>query len=124
MLRFGMAYTSEAYTTLQNGKLACLQLEPRFYKNSYETYYYTRYRAENLKVTVYLESLDVEKEVKSPKYEWSSFLSNVGGVMGLFTGFSVLSFFEILELLVDMWGDMVGLLHKLCHPPVSPTTSA
>ena len=56
-------------------------------------------RSSLLKLTVYLESLDVQVETQSPKYEWSSFLSNIGSVMGLFTGFSILSFFKIVEFL-------------------------
>ena len=62
-----------------------------------------------LKLTVYLETLEVDIETQSPKYEWSSFLSSIGGVMGLFTGFSILSFFEIVELLIDLCSHMASI---------------
>ena len=88
---------------------------------AFESDTYSRYRGDHLKVTVYLESLDVHKDVQSPKYEWSSFLSNVGGVMGLFTGFSILSFFEIVELLIDLWGHVISVFHR--HVAVKPVVS-
>ena len=67
-------------------------------------------RSSLLKLTVYLESLDVQVETQSPKYEWSSFLSNIGGVMGFFTGFYILSFFKIVEWLVDLGSNMISVI--------------
>ena len=73
---------------------------------------FNQFQSNNLKVSVYLESMGVQNEVKSPKYEWSSFLSNIGGVMGLFTGFSILSFFEMVELLLDLWAYGVSAIRR------------
>ena len=72
--------------------------------------WYVKYQQDHLKVSVFMDSLEVTTEVTSPKYDFVSFLSNIGGVMGLFTGFSVLSFLEIIELLFDMWGYVLSFL--------------
>ena len=69
-----------------------------------------KFSSDHLKVTVYLESLEVKTEVTSPQYDWSDFLSNIGGVLGLFTGFSILSALEILELVCDLWAYLASTL--------------
>ena len=85
------------------------------------THIYTEHRATVLKTTVYLATLDVEKETQSPKYSWSAFLSNLGGVMGLCTGFSLLSFLELVELLVDLCGHALSVTYRrVCRPGISP----
>ena len=51
-----------------------------------------------LKVNIYFNKLSYEIINESPAVSIPSLLSNVGGTMGLFMGFSVLSFCEICEL--------------------------
>ena len=55
-----------------------------------------------LGVSVFYESLEVEIFESTPKYDLSALLSNLGGVFGLFTGFSVLTTIELITLLVDI----------------------
>ena len=75
-------------------------------------YNYMYYASEKVKVTIFPESLEVKTVKTSPKYDWVGFLSNIGGVMGLFTGFSILSFLEIVELLFDLLGSLLSMLCK------------
>ena len=83
---------------------------------------YIDYTTNHVKVTVYPTTLEVTKEVTTPKYDWVGFLSNIGGVMGLFTGFSVLSFLEIVELLFDLGACLFAVLWgiKQIQSSVSP----
>ena len=83
---------------------------------------YIDYTTNHVKVTVYPTTLEVTKEVTTPKYDWVGFLSNIGGVMGLFTGFSVLSFLEIVEVLFDLGACLFAVLWgiKQIQSSVSP----
>ncbi|XP_012941892.1 amiloride-sensitive sodium channel subunit gamma-like [Aplysia californica] len=56
-----------------------------------------------LKLHVFYEQLNFEKIVTTPKYDWSILLSNIGGQLGLWLGFSLLTAFEVIELLLDMF---------------------
>ena len=90
-----------------------------------ETHTYTDYRLDHLQVVVYPASLDVQTETFSPEYDWSAFMSNLGGTMGLFTGFSLLSFMELVELMIDLCGQVVCVaFRRLCNASVSPSHSA
>ena len=64
---------------------------------------------ETAKVDVNMASFLEHTEVDSAKYDWSVLMSNIGGVMGLFTGFSVLTALEIVELMVDLWAYLCSL---------------
>ena len=64
---------------------------------------YSLVRREYLKIGIFLDSLNVKTDVTSAKYDWSVLLSNVGGVLGLFTGFSILTAVEVAELCFDLW---------------------
>ena len=51
-------------------------------------------------VNVYFEDLNYEMLKEEPMYNPVRFLSDIGGTMGLFTGASMLTYFEILHVLV------------------------
>ena len=88
-----------------SGKLECdgSQIEVIYTMvSAWNHYRYMEYASEKVRVSIFPESLEVKTEETSPKYDWVGFLSNIGGVMGLFTGFSILSFLEIVELLFDL----------------------
>jgi hypothetical protein len=53
-----------------------------------------------LKVNVYFDSLSYTSITESPSQETISFVSNVGGLLGLFLGATVLSFLEFAEFLI------------------------
>ena len=59
-------------------------------------------REEVLKFEVDLESLDMESSVIKPKFDWVHLLSEIGGALGLYTGVSIISAFEIIQLSFDM----------------------
>jgi hypothetical protein len=53
-----------------------------------------------LKVNVYFDSLSYTSISEAPSIELISFISNVGGLLGLFLGATVLSFLEIVEFVI------------------------
>ena len=48
---------------------------------------YVKYTTDHIKSSVYPKTLEVKAVVTSTKYDWVAFLSMVGGVMGMLTGF-------------------------------------
>ncbi|KAK3702058.1 hypothetical protein RRG08_031624 [Elysia crispata] len=53
-----------------------------------------------LELRIYPDSLFTHVEEHVPTYSWSNMFGNVGGQMGLFTGASVLTLLEFLELTI------------------------
>ena len=51
------------------------------------------------RVTVYIANSYVKKVARKEKIAVSSFVANIGGLLGLFLGFSFISFIEIIYLL-------------------------
>jgi hypothetical protein len=62
---------------------------------------------ENYALSLLYDSFNVEERVESLIYDWGSFLTSIGGDLGLFLGFSCLS---ILLSLVKCIKD------KICSP--------
>ena len=61
-----------------------------------------------LKISVYFDSLIVEKVESQPAYSWNRLLVEIGGQLGLLLGFSLLTAVEILELLLVDLGAGLG----------------
>ncbi|XP_033736591.1 FMRFamide-activated amiloride-sensitive sodium channel-like [Pecten maximus] len=57
-----------------------------------------------LKVIIYYEDLNYEKIEEAPEIETAQFASDVGGAIGLWIGLSMLSMFEVVQLLVELCG--------------------
>jgi len=53
-------------------------------------------------VNVYFEDLNFELMEEEPLYNPVRFMSDIGGTMGLFTGASMLTYFEILHVIVEI----------------------
>jgi len=53
-------------------------------------------------VNVYFEDLNHEIMKEEPLYNTVRFLSDIGGAMGLFTGASALTYFEIIQVIVEI----------------------
>jgi len=53
-------------------------------------------------VNVYFEDLNYELLEEEPLYNPVRFLSDIGGAMGLFTGASLLTYFEIVHVIVEI----------------------
>lgn len=65
---------------------------------------YYRNAAEHLiGFNVYFTDLKFTKIVQSPKFEFFDLVSNIGGILGLFTGISFLSFAELIELILEIF---------------------
>ncbi|XP_021370766.1 FMRFamide-activated amiloride-sensitive sodium channel-like isoform X2 [Mizuhopecten yessoensis] len=55
-----------------------------------------------LKLVIYYEELNYEHIKETPEIEDAQFLSDVGGALGLWIGLSLLSVFEVIQLIVEM----------------------
>ena len=58
------------------------------------------FRSKFLQVNVYLKDADVITNTEEPLYEWYQMLSELGGLVGLYIGMSLMTLCEILELLL------------------------
>ena len=56
-----------------------------------------------LRVNVYYESLSYTISTESPKMDIAGLLANIGGTISLFLGVSVLSVFELVECLIEIY---------------------
>ncbi|XP_035827487.1 amiloride-sensitive sodium channel subunit gamma-2-like [Aplysia californica] len=54
-----------------------------------------------LKVDIFYPSFEYQQFTISPKYDWSVLLSNIGGSVSLWLGFSLLTALELAELILD-----------------------
>lgn len=58
-------------------------------------------------LTLYFKKNQIETKERNELYGFSDFISNFGGLLGLFTGFSILSFTEIIYFLsLRIWGNI------------------
>lgn len=65
-----------------------------------------------LRLEVYFPTLNFQEIVTKPTYDWTMLLGNVGGQLGLWLGFSLLTAMELVEFIIDT----VSLfLRKLCR---------
>ena len=55
-----------------------------------------------IKLNIFYENLTYSLSVDTPKMDWISLFAYIGGILGLFLGISVFSFFEILILLIEI----------------------
>lgn len=62
----------------------------------------TYFRDNFLKTVIYYEDLNFEEISEEPLYDGFRFLSDIGGTLGLFLGASILSFVELVQLMVEI----------------------
>ncbi|OAF69755.1 Amiloride-sensitive sodium channel subunit gamma [Intoshia linei] len=55
-----------------------------------------------MEVKVYYQEFNYETIVELPEYQIFQLISDLGGILGLYIGFSLLTIFEFLELMMDM----------------------
>ena len=55
-----------------------------------------------IKVNLYYDSLSYELSTESPKMNLVDLLASIGGNLGLFMGMSLMSFSEILEVILEI----------------------
>ena len=60
------------------------------------------FRKNLVQVNIYYESMSYEYISQSPTTTWVTLLANVGGVLGLFIGMSLLSLVELIEMCLHM----------------------
>ncbi|XP_045176235.2 FMRFamide-activated amiloride-sensitive sodium channel-like [Mercenaria mercenaria] len=76
---------------------ACKQVDA---KN--QQFDYDRYRNNFVRVIIYFEDLNYQKITEEPFYTTVRFICDIGGAMGLFIGVSILSLFEVLQLILEL----------------------
>ncbi|XP_054755872.2 amiloride-sensitive sodium channel subunit gamma-like [Lytechinus pictus] len=54
------------------------------------------------RVRIYFEELNYEQMIQKPKYTFESLLGGIGGLLGLYIGFSVITICEVGVLVVDL----------------------
>jgi hypothetical protein len=63
---------------------------------------YEELKVSLVKLNINFQSLQYTQVEESQKTTWLDLLSNVGGTLGLFTGFSFLSLVELLEIIFEI----------------------
>ncbi|KAK2174300.1 hypothetical protein NP493_812g01004 [Ridgeia piscesae] len=66
-----------------------------------------------LKLKVYFEEFNYENIEETPVYSTINFASDIGGILGLWIGCSIISLFEFLELSMDFV--MVAVMRVTCR---------
>ncbi len=56
-----------------------------------------------VRVNIYYDSLSYTLSNESPKTDIAAFLANIGGTISLFLGVSVLSIFEVIECVIEIY---------------------
>ncbi|XP_077989200.1 epithelial sodium channel subunit gamma-like [Glandiceps talaboti] len=59
-----------------------------------------------IRLRVYFSELNYESITEKPEFDEVALLSNLGGLMGLYIGASVISLFEFIEFIIDIFGIM------------------
>ena len=54
------------------------------------------YNKANLTLTIYYDKLEIIKSTELPAYEYTRFMADIGGLIGLIIGMSFLSVFEVI----------------------------
>ncbi|XP_059145901.1 amiloride-sensitive sodium channel subunit alpha-like [Physella acuta] len=62
-----------------------------------------------LRLEIYYETLNFEVSTSSPTFDWNSLLGNIGGQLGLWLGFSVLTAVEIVQLTMQVCVHVIHL---------------
>ena len=63
---------------------------------------YSEYKKYYFKINVFYESMDYTYVILSPKITLVDLLSNLGGSIGVLLGFSLFTFFEAIEILLNV----------------------
>ncbi|XP_050307303.1 acid-sensing ion channel 5-like [Anthonomus grandis grandis] len=71
-------------------------------------------KANNAKVTFFFSKNSYTKIIKTPVYDLTDLIANLGGLLGFFTGFSFLSGAEIIVLVILALGKEFYKRHKKC----------
>ncbi|KAK3580736.1 hypothetical protein CHS0354_005746, partial [Potamilus streckersoni] len=79
-----------------------LSIPCQYLKNQTFEAHADEYQYNFLRVVIYFEDLNYESIEQEPLYEATRFLSDIGGALGLFTGASVLTIVELLQLIAEI----------------------
>ncbi|XP_070537630.1 uncharacterized protein [Ptychodera flava] len=78
-------------------------------------------RANLVRLKVYFETLNYESTSENIAYTWADLLSDVGGTLGLYVGFSVITLCEVARLLLSLCAKFCRSRRKrnACVPEIS-----
>ncbi|KAK2160274.1 hypothetical protein LSH36_137g07058 [Paralvinella palmiformis] len=80
--------------------------------SSFDIYDDTAYKENLIKLEVYYEEFNFETIDEVPSYKPGRYLSDIGGALGLWVGFSILSIAEFVELSMDLTVYFGGWLRR------------
>ena len=63
---------------------------------------FDEFKQNNLGINIYLSSMEYTELWEMPQISFIDLVSNMGGALGIFLGFSIFSFIEILEIFVQI----------------------
>ncbi|CAG5135863.1 unnamed protein product, partial [Candidula unifasciata] len=87
--------TSKSFLKTVNGSL--VQNMSFTNSNSFERFVQSNF----LRLEIFLNSMEFKEFTTQAKYDWNLLLGTVGGLLGLWLGFSLLTAMEIVEVLID-----------------------
>lgn len=82
--------------------LTSLEKACRQVRSDTEEFDFERYRNNFVRLIIYFEDLNYQKITEEPFYSTVRFICDIGGAMGLFIGVSLLSLFEVLQLILEI----------------------
>ena len=86
-------------TTPDSGNIS-FTTKSNYYFHNFSTY--DQVNKHFIVLYVYYKSLGYKMILENPKTEMFNFISNIGGILGLFLGISFLSFIEIFEIIYEV----------------------
>ena len=73
-------------------------------KNSkfYSNFTFAKYKESHSMINIFFESVEYTEIVETPMISFLDLISNLGGVLGIFLGFSIFSLVELMELILKI----------------------
>ena len=77
-------------------------------KNSkfYSNFTFVEYKESHLRVNIFFDNMEYTEIIETPMKSFFDLISNLGGVLGIFLGFSIFSFVELIELIFLHFNDI------------------
>ena len=85
---------------------------------------YSTVMGQMARLNVYISDNNIIKTSESPDYEATRLISDIGGQLGLWIGISVMTLFEVIQLLADVLRYLTAKGRKAGELPSSQTTKA
>nr|XP_022345432.1 degenerin mec-10-like [Crassostrea virginica] len=98
----GRSWPKESFINDELTKTACSNYNYSYCTELKSTIKKIDHKDNFLKFVIYYEDLNFKEIVEEPLYDVFHFLSDIGGTLGLFLGASLMSFVEIVQLILEI----------------------